>query len=214
VAVFVVTAVGARAQDLTTLFSFNGADGAGPYLGSLIQATNGQFYGTTEGGGANSEGTVFEISPSGSFAMVYSFGYPNLYPQSGLVQASDGNFYGATYAGAGGSDLGTVYRITPKGQLTTLYRFCVSEQANRFLREHYVAEFNRRFQVAAAQRGTAFVPCRRQDLERVFSVQSERAVNRDNTVSFQNHALQRERVGWKAMLAGCQVTCISIWTAR
>ena len=126
VAVFVVTAVGARAQDLTTLFSFNGADGAGPYLGSLIQATNGQFYGTTEGGGANSEGTVFEISPSGSFAMVYSFGYPNLYPQSGLVQASDGNFYGDTDVGAGGSDLGTVYRITPQGQLTTLYRFCVS----------------------------------------------------------------------------------------
>ena len=62
------------------------------------------------------------------------------------------------------------------------------EQANQFLRERYVAEFNRRFQVAAAQRGNAFVPCRSRDLELVFSVQSERAVNRDNTVSFQNHA--------------------------
>src|ERR1700674_3157195 len=58
------------------------------------------------------------------------------------------------------------------------------EQANEFLRERYVAEFNRRFQVAAAQRGNAFVPCRNRDLELVFSVQSERAVNRDNTVSF------------------------------
>src|SRR6266481_3531219 len=80
------------------------------------------------------------------------------------------------------------------------------EQANQFLRERYVGEFNRRFQVGAAQRGTAFVPCRSRDLELVFSVQSERAVNRDNTVSFQNHALQLERVGWRATLAGCQVT--------
>ena len=80
------------------------------------------------------------------------------------------------------------------------------EQANRFLRERYVAEFNRRFQVAAAQRGNAFVPCRSRDLNLVFSVQSERAVNRDNTVSFQNLSLQLERVGWRATLAGCQVT--------
>ena len=80
------------------------------------------------------------------------------------------------------------------------------EPANQFLRERYVAEFNRRFQVAAGQRGNAFVPCRRRDLELVFSVQTERAVNRDNTVSFQNHSLQLERVGWKATLAGCQVT--------
>src|SRR6266571_4339895 len=80
------------------------------------------------------------------------------------------------------------------------------EAANRFLRERYVGEFNRRFQVGAAQRGTAFVPCRSRDLELVFSVQSERAVNRDNTVSFQNHALQLKRVGWRATMAGCQVT--------
>jgi hypothetical protein len=80
------------------------------------------------------------------------------------------------------------------------------EQANQFLRERYVAEFNRHFQVAAAQRGNAFVPCRSRDLNLVFSVQTERTVNRDNTVSFQNHALQLERVGWRATLAGCQVT--------
>jgi len=80
------------------------------------------------------------------------------------------------------------------------------EQANQFLRGRYVAEFNRRFQVAAAQRGNAFVPCRSRDLNLVFSVQSERTVNRDNTVSFQNLSLQLERVGWRATLAGCQVT--------
>ncbi len=78
--------------------------------------------------------------------------------------------------------------------------------ANQFLREHYVAEFNRRFQVTAAQRGNAFVPCRSRDLERIFSLQFERTVNRDNTVSFQNLSLQIERVNWRATLAGCQVT--------
>ena len=79
------------------------------------------------------------------------------------------------------------------------------EAANRFLRDDYIAEFNRRFQVAPAQRGHAFVPCRSRDLERIFSLQFERSVNRDNTVSFQNLSLQIERVRWRATLAGCQV---------
>ena len=79
------------------------------------------------------------------------------------------------------------------------------EAANRFLREEYIAEFNRRFQVAPKQRGNAFVPCRSRDLERIFSLQFERSVNRDNTVSFQNLSLQIERVRWRATLAGCQV---------
>src|SRR6266702_3202575 len=57
--------------------------------------------------------------------------------------------------------------------------------ANRFLRERYIAEFNSRFQLPAAQQGTTFTACPRRDLDLVFSVQSERAVNRDNTVSFQ-----------------------------
>ena len=79
------------------------------------------------------------------------------------------------------------------------------EAANRFLREEYIAEFNRRFQVAPRQRGNAFVPCRSRNLERIFSLQFERSVNRDNTVSFQNLSLQIERVRWRATLAGCQV---------
>ena len=79
------------------------------------------------------------------------------------------------------------------------------EAANRFLRDEYIAEFNRRFQVAPRQRGNAFVPCRSRDLERIFSLQYERSVNRDNTVSFQNLSLQIERVRWRATLAGCQV---------
>jgi len=79
------------------------------------------------------------------------------------------------------------------------------EAANRFLREDYITEFNRRFQVASKQRGNAFVPCRSRDLEQIFSLQFERSVNRDNTVSFQNLSLQIERVHWRATLAGCQV---------
>src|SRR6266487_3266822 len=80
------------------------------------------------------------------------------------------------------------------------------EQAHAFLREHYIAEFNRRFQVRAPQAGSAFVPRRSRDLDLIFSLQFERTVNRDNTVSFQNISLQIEAVRWRASLAGCTVT--------
>src|ERR1700747_251583 len=77
--------------------------------------------------------------------------------------------------------------------------------ANRFLREHYMAEFNRRFQVPAAQRGSAFVRRSSRDLDLIFALQFQRTVNRDNTVSIQNLCLQIERVCWRATLAGCTV---------
>jgi hypothetical protein len=80
------------------------------------------------------------------------------------------------------------------------------EAANAFLREHYIAEFNRRFQVRAAQPGSAFVPRRGRDLDLIFALQFERTVNRDNTVSFQSLSLQIEGVRWRASLAGCTVT--------
>jgi transposase len=77
--------------------------------------------------------------------------------------------------------------------------------ANQFLREHYLAEFNRRFQVAPAQRGSAFLACVRKDLSLIFSLQYERTVNRDNTVNFQNLTLQIERVNRRGTLAGCTI---------
>ena len=80
------------------------------------------------------------------------------------------------------------------------------EAANRFLREHYMAEFNRRFQVPARERGSAFVRRSSKDLDLIFSLQFERTVNRDNTVGIQNLHLQIERVRWRATLAGCTVT--------
>jgi hypothetical protein len=86
-----------------------------------------------------------------------------------------------------------------------LHGITTLEAANEFLREHYIGEFNGRFQVAPAQRGNAFLPCPRKHLDLIFSLQFERTVNRDNTVSFQNLQLQIERVHWRGTLAGCNV---------
>ncbi len=80
------------------------------------------------------------------------------------------------------------------------------EQANTFLRQQYVAEFNQRFQVSAPQRGSAFLPCRRKDLEVVFSVQQPGVVSRDNTVVVGGKILQIEPTRWRGTLAGCSVT--------
>jgi hypothetical protein len=79
------------------------------------------------------------------------------------------------------------------------------EEANRFLRESYIAEFNRKFAVGAAQPESAFVPARGKDFERIFSLQYERVVNRDNTISCANRVLQIERTRWRGTLAGCWV---------
>jgi transposase len=78
--------------------------------------------------------------------------------------------------------------------------------ANQFLRERYINEFNQRFMVKAAERGTAFVPLKRKDLDLVFSLQHERVVGRDNTVSFANRSWQIERTKLRGTLAGCRVT--------
>jgi transposase len=86
-----------------------------------------------------------------------------------------------------------------------LHGITTVSDANRFLREHYVAEFNRRFQVPPAQRGTAFTACPRRDLDLIFSLQFERTVGRDNTASFHNLTLQIDKVSWRGTLAGCTV---------
>ena len=97
---------------------------------------------------------------------------------------------------------------TWQGRLPQELRLCgisTPEEANQYLRETYIREFNQRFSVTAAEAGTAFVPCTRTDLERVFSVQHERVVARDNTVSFARLSLQIERQRWRGTLAGCRV---------
>lgn len=79
------------------------------------------------------------------------------------------------------------------------------KEANRFLEDEYMSEFNQRFTVSAEEAGTAFVACLRTDLERVFAIQSERIVNKDNTVKFKNLILQIDRQSWRTTLAGCRV---------
>ena len=85
-------------------------------------------------------------------------------------------------------------------------KIITAEAANQFLRAEYIPEFNRKFSVKASERGTAFVPVRRQDLDLVFSLQHERVVARDNTVSFANRSWQLERSKLRGTLAGCRVT--------
>jgi uncharacterized repeat protein (TIGR03803 family) len=115
---------------LTVLHSFDGTDGTEP--NGLIQATNGNFYGTTAFGGANGKGTVFEITPSGTLTTLASFnGMNGQSPEAALIQAADGNFYGTTSRGGANKlcpprrtlTCGTVFKITHSGTLTTLASF-------------------------------------------------------------------------------------------
>jgi uncharacterized repeat protein (TIGR03803 family) len=134
--------VSAQAQTVADLANFNGQTGDGPF-GSVMQATDGRFYGTTVAGGIYRSGDVFEVTSGGDLRVLYSFcakpvsgectdGANSL---SAPVLASDGNLYGVT--SAGGSDAGdlkggdtfgsgTVYKLTLGGKLTTLYTFCPS----------------------------------------------------------------------------------------
>jgi uncharacterized repeat protein (TIGR03803 family) len=110
--VFDITSAG----KLSTLHKFDGTDGGGP-TGVLIQATNGNFYGTTTGDGANSSGgTVFQITPAGKLTTLYSFCSKSgctdgSSPQGGLVQDTNGTFYGTTYYG-GTDGIGTIFSLS------------------------------------------------------------------------------------------------------
>jgi uncharacterized repeat protein (TIGR03803 family) len=112
---------------LTTLHSFDGTDGERPEAG-LVQAINGNLYGTTISGGAKNDGTVIEITAGGKVTILHSFdGADGARPYAGLVQVTDGNFYGTTtYGGVhecSGLGCGTVFKMTPAGKLATLHSF-------------------------------------------------------------------------------------------
>jgi uncharacterized repeat protein (TIGR03803 family) len=121
--VFKVTPQG----EVTLLHSFDSYDGRYPFS-QLIQGRDGSFYGTTSAGGSatgSGSGTIFKITPDGILTTLYAFeGYDDAGPSGGLVQGTDGNFYGTTVTGGANKIGGTVYRITPAGTLTTLYNFC------------------------------------------------------------------------------------------
>jgi uncharacterized repeat protein (TIGR03803 family) len=107
---------------LTTLHNFDLTDGAYPYA-KLVQGSDGNFYGTTNGGGTGVWGTVFRMTPLGTLTTLHSFDLTDGgSPYAGLVQAVNGNFYGTTRYG-GNNDLGTVFEITPVGVFRTLQSF-------------------------------------------------------------------------------------------
>ena len=119
------------AQNLNTLVNFSGPNGAEPRYLSPVQGSDGNLYGTTRGGGAHSSGTVFRMTPSGALTTLYSFcAQANCAdgssPDAGLALGNDGNFYGATTAGGSGGE-GTIFKITPSGNLTTLHSFIGSD---------------------------------------------------------------------------------------
>lgn len=131
----------AQSVVFSTLASFNGSNGAYPYYMSLVQGSDGNFYGTTLAGGTNSSdlcpwgpacGTVFKIAPDGRLTTLYSFcSQPSCTdganPWAELAPGRDGNFYGTTNNGGPTSNCsgcGTVFKITLAGVLTTLYNFC------------------------------------------------------------------------------------------
>src|SRR5579859_1555190 len=93
---------------VTGLYSFTGReDGANPEA-ALVEGSDGNFYGTTSGGGTNNAGTIFRIGPNGSFTSLYSFaGNDGAAPYATLLEGKDGNFYGTT-SGGGTNDAGTV----------------------------------------------------------------------------------------------------------
>jgi uncharacterized repeat protein (TIGR03803 family) len=109
----------------SALYSFaGGTDGAAPGA-NLIQASDGNFYGVTNGGDVSTDyGTVFKITPTGTETVLHGFssGADGASPNGALVQDSSGNFYGTTFKG-GGSNLGTVFKITANGTETVLHSF-------------------------------------------------------------------------------------------
>ena len=114
----------------TIIYNFTGGnDGGNPFAG-LVADDSGNFYGTTTGGGAHGAGTVFKITPRGRETVIYSFagGSDGVYPIGSLLRDSAGNFYGTATNGGidcdgSGVGCGIVFKLTPKGKETVLYRF-------------------------------------------------------------------------------------------
>lgn len=116
--VFSITPAGA----LTTLYSFTGdTDGANPGA-ALVLGANGNFYGTTQGGGMFNYGTAFSITPAGVLTTLHLFTFDDGTSPAGLALGQDGNFYGITRFG-GPNNAGTLFRMTPAGDVTTLKIF-------------------------------------------------------------------------------------------
>jgi len=108
---------------ITILHKFSGTDGSNP-MGQLIQATDGNFYGTTKTGGSGLYGVAYKITPSGTFTVLHNFAndYQGSTAIAGLVQATDSNFYGMAFSNPGASS-GLIYQLAPGGTYTILHEY-------------------------------------------------------------------------------------------
>ena len=114
----------------STLYSTVAGDGSSAFGVSLIQANDGNFYGTTDNGGSGSNGSVFRITPAGDYTILYNFCTSGgttcsngANPEGGVIQASDGNLYGTARAG-GANKGGTVFSLSLSGTFKLIYTFC------------------------------------------------------------------------------------------
>ena len=119
-----------RAQTYKDIYEFDGTThGCCPrYPDLLAQGRDGNLYGTTAAGGIENNGVVFKMTPEGKVTLLHNFCSPNCkngdVPTSGLVQGSDGNFYGDTFGGGILPYAGSTYQITPTGAFTAFHLFC------------------------------------------------------------------------------------------
>jgi uncharacterized repeat protein (TIGR03803 family) len=112
------------AGDFKVLYNFDGTTAPSP-SGPLIQASDGNFYGVSDQGGSLNQGVVFKMTPAGTVTVFYDFSVTAAEgnePTGGMVQGSDGNFYGTLTSGGAGGE-GTIYRLTPAGMFTKLHDF-------------------------------------------------------------------------------------------
>lgn len=114
----------AQTATVTTIDTFDSLGGPASPQSGLIQASDGNFYGTSSNGGANAVGSIYQVTSSGVVTTLYSFDYTDgQYPYAALVQGKNGNFYGTTDQGGPAGSFGTVFMMTPAGALTTLHSF-------------------------------------------------------------------------------------------
>ena len=121
VLVFKITTSGV----FSTLYKFSRSDGADPEA-ALVQASDGNFYGTTLSGGINNYGTVFRLTPAGSLTVLYEFSSADGGPSAPLLIASDGSFYGTTYS-VSSTHFGKIFRVTPSGVFSIVHSFAGSD---------------------------------------------------------------------------------------
>jgi uncharacterized repeat protein (TIGR03803 family) len=190
---------------LTTLANFGGTNGANPYA-ALSLGNDGNFYGTTDQGGSGNGGTVFKVTTNGTLTTLTYFSSTNGNgPYAALTLGADGNFYGTTFQGGssvgtiqgGSGGLGTVFKVTTNGTLTTLISFNFNNGAYPEAALTYGADGNlygTTQQGGSGGWGTVFCL----SLPPIITVQPQSQTNiADNTVTFSVSATSFTPLGYQ-----------------